>query len=433
MYIAWMPAGLASIGSERGGRQLASLRSRRPRSRALEFLRVHLGDHWAIGDRIPGELELADHLGISRGTVRAALKELEAEGLIAARRGAGRVVTPAATNGTGHVGSSRAHAAAGRLMERSVIFARVARAFVADNAHAVEQSILNAFAARGNPVVAIDFSRVGGEELDRLVAGRPLGLVAPHVAGTVPEIREKVVRLADAGVRVVAQGDDPPLRRFDRVISDHAAGMTMLVEHLRSRGCRRLVQVRSRHAYCPTVPYWARSRYDAFDALAGDGDRVVTVEADLFDQAHDAADRAEFDRRSRLMAGLLVEHLIGDNRADALLFDTDFLCFYAASALRPFGLEPGRDVLLAGYDDYWATSPLRRFEPAFVDVTVNKDEPAAGRVLADLLLDGAEPSGDGPARQPRLRVRRPRLHVADHARREAGVTAADADLRLPGQ
>ena len=44
------------------------------------------------GDRLPGERDLADSLGLSRPVLREALKELEARGLVAARPGGGTYV-----------------------------------------------------------------------------------------------------------------------------------------------------------------------------------------------------------------------------------------------------------------------------------------------------------------------------------------------------
>ncbi len=49
------------------------------------------GDH-PPGAKLPTEAELAARHGAGRGTVRAALRALEAEGLVASRRGSGRVV-----------------------------------------------------------------------------------------------------------------------------------------------------------------------------------------------------------------------------------------------------------------------------------------------------------------------------------------------------
>jgi GntR family phosphonate transport system transcriptional regulator len=50
---------------------------------------------YAPGDRLPSEAQLATRFGVNRHTVRRALGELQAEGLLHARRGAGVFVTGA--------------------------------------------------------------------------------------------------------------------------------------------------------------------------------------------------------------------------------------------------------------------------------------------------------------------------------------------------
>lgn len=45
-----------------------------------------------VGDRLPGERELAEELAVSRPIVREAIKELEADGLVESRHGAGAFV-----------------------------------------------------------------------------------------------------------------------------------------------------------------------------------------------------------------------------------------------------------------------------------------------------------------------------------------------------
>ena len=48
---------------------------------------------WKQGDAIPNELELADLFGVSQGTVRRALHELESHGVLLRRQGKGTFVT----------------------------------------------------------------------------------------------------------------------------------------------------------------------------------------------------------------------------------------------------------------------------------------------------------------------------------------------------
>ena len=60
---------------------------------AAEHLRGKiLKGEWAAGDRLPPERRLAEELGISRLTLRAALSKLEAEGLTKAHQGSGITV-----------------------------------------------------------------------------------------------------------------------------------------------------------------------------------------------------------------------------------------------------------------------------------------------------------------------------------------------------
>ena len=65
-----------------------------PRYRVLaeELMGEITSGHLAIGDKLPGELELVAKFGVSRYTVREALRVLEELGLIGRRQGVGTVV-----------------------------------------------------------------------------------------------------------------------------------------------------------------------------------------------------------------------------------------------------------------------------------------------------------------------------------------------------
>jgi len=66
-----------------------------PRYRALAAMlqKELLSGRYAVGSVFPGELELVDRHGVSRHTVREALRCLEEQGLITRNRGIGTVVT----------------------------------------------------------------------------------------------------------------------------------------------------------------------------------------------------------------------------------------------------------------------------------------------------------------------------------------------------
>ncbi|WP_432201090.1 GntR family transcriptional regulator [Erythrobacter sp. W53] len=66
---------------------------------AGELREAILADRYADGKQFPTETALCRQYDVSRFTVREALKRLQAEGLIARKRGSGTVVQPAAARG----------------------------------------------------------------------------------------------------------------------------------------------------------------------------------------------------------------------------------------------------------------------------------------------------------------------------------------------
>lgn len=62
-------------------------------ARVVQSLRLRLSqESWSAGDRLPSEPALAKELGVSRVSVRAALAQLESEGLVDRRHGSGTYV-----------------------------------------------------------------------------------------------------------------------------------------------------------------------------------------------------------------------------------------------------------------------------------------------------------------------------------------------------
>ena len=92
---------------------------------------IHGGD-LAVGDRLPGERELALQLGVSRPSLREALIALEIEGIVEVRMGSGVYVLPAPQgrrlHGTSAVGESPLVLMGARIaIEGAVVALAVAR------------------------------------------------------------------------------------------------------------------------------------------------------------------------------------------------------------------------------------------------------------------------------------------------------------------
>jgi GntR family transcriptional regulator len=81
-----VPAGTAPTARQNAG--IGPLHERITADLRTAIIR---GDHLP-GTKLPTEAELARHYGAGRGTVRAALRAVEAEGLVTSRQGSGRVV-----------------------------------------------------------------------------------------------------------------------------------------------------------------------------------------------------------------------------------------------------------------------------------------------------------------------------------------------------
>jgi DNA-binding LacI/PurR family transcriptional regulator len=83
---------------------------------------------------------------------------------------------------------------------------------------------------------------------------------------------------------------------------------------------------------------------------------------------------------------------------------------YAAAACRALGLEPNRDIVLTGYDNYWAGSEEARFEPATPMATVDKRNLKMGEELVRLWWERNQ--GQLPP-EPQTRRIQPELVVVD--------------------
>ena len=178
----------------------------RPVIRAMTQLRelIRSGE-WSQGQKLPTEFELAGRLGVSRGTTRNALKNLQTEGLIKELDGqggkiCGRVVIEGGIERT--------------LLSRTVVL--LTRSALGpltleqvrpwDKEMLVEAAVNSASRLAGMNFMSIDPSSLTDSEVAQLIADPPCGLLATEYIYRSPAAMATVERLVRGGLRLVATG-----------------------------------------------------------------------------------------------------------------------------------------------------------------------------------------------------------------------------------
>ena len=334
------------------------------------------------GQPLPSERELAQRLKVGRAVVRGALQLLEAQNRIVSGGGNSRLV-------------AAPDVAVGALCDTvALISSRLLRLSAAalQDGFKLDVQLLRALEGADWHALLLHTSRLNSTGVSGLTGARPAGVII----GEVDDELERVAQLADsfraANTPVVAYGDWPQLADHDRVTADHQGGSYALTRWLIENGRTRILQL------WPSLPtgYWfaernkgyARAMHQAgLEALPPA--LMAREEYPLPDgELDEAAHHAIWDAKVRHTVGQIVEYLVGAGRVDALLVHTDAEAYAVMAACRLCGLEPNRDVWVAGYDNHWrewrARLPLA-WEPGVPIATVEKDPAQSARELVELL------------------------------------------------
>jgi DNA-binding LacI/PurR family transcriptional regulator/DNA-binding transcriptional regulator YhcF (GntR family) len=363
------------------------------------------------GDRLESLAEMRTRYGVTRPTVEKAHSILEREGLIERVQGRGtfvRGVTKGAASGTGGARGSGSAAASvlSSMVAVLTIQGRTSHSQQAGWAEFIGLGASRALRDEGLHTLSLSPEGLGGGGLQRLLEGRPRGVVITDLlANNNPSAFARP--LIQSEVPVVVYGADPALEGFDRVTSDHEDGSYHLARWLLSQGRRRIALL------WPTVRagYWFAQREAGLrralaEAGVEEAPPVAVPTPDRDSEGYE--DAAEFESHTRQIVGYLAERLTGPNALDALMVHTDNDCFAVAAACRMCGREPGRDVAIVGYDNYWAEAPNRRWENTAPLATVDKRNLDMGAEMVRLLLERT--TGQLPD-EPQCRAVKPRLVV----------------------
>ncbi len=190
-----------------------------PRSRAVQGLRQCILERlFVAGERLPAEQKLARRFHVSRGTVRAALERLEEEGLIKGRKSCGYTIA--------HQSAARSGLMARTISLLTSIKEEPQPGLFVGTMKAVESGIADEVHKLGLNLLTLHSDEFGQHGAEDLIVDRPIGLVVNCRLGDPGLDEGALVRLSEAKMPLVVFSDAPAFSKYDRVVSDHCAGIT---------------------------------------------------------------------------------------------------------------------------------------------------------------------------------------------------------------
>ena len=371
------------------------------------------------GDRLPSRAQIKEQHQIAQPTIDRAQTILVNEGLIVRRERQGVFVAePGARNqeslndlATATASQSRVATATVGILTSAGVEVQAGHRQPGWADYGVQGS-LAACRERNKHALFLLPTLLQGAELRQLLAYPPLGFV---FSSLIPGDNYAVLQSALQAVQqskqpIVVYGNDEEYRGFDRVASDHDAGCYQLTRWLIGRGCQRILP------FWPPVQqgmHWVEERLSGYRrAMQETGlEPMPLCEVPRLEQSTQTHGLQEgFERQARHKAGYLAEFLGREQRCDAILEASDGEVPSTAAACRWLGYEPNREVLIAGYDNYWRDAPERAFEPTPPIATVDKHNWQIGHALVEVLL--ARVAGELGAK-PELRLIEPELLPLD--------------------
>jgi len=358
-----------------------------------------------VGHPLPTMRQVAESLEVDKGTVCRAMAQLQDDGLVRREGRRLHVVKPSAAD------QPTSGVLAGTVLVLTAAKGEQGNRRMAGWVGKIIEGLLLATHERHHHTMLVHPSAIGGEAFDRLIQGRPLGCIVIATGQSARQDKAMLARLRDGNVPAVLFGEEIHSRAHDMVTVDHVEGARLLTHWLADHGAKRILRHWPYRITRSERPDWLAHRDEGYESAARDrGLEVLPPLEYPRPELPDLSGKAYFDMRVRHSVGFLVDHLTGPNRCDAILTASDRFAYEAAAACRLLGLEPNKDVLIAGYDADWAQCAYRQWEPVGPAVTIEQDDAALGSRMVEVLLDRVA----APQAQPRFSVTPPRLvEVAD--------------------
>ncbi len=359
----------------------------RPVNKVVRMVRGWIeSERYHVGDELPSIRQISIQLGVTRYIVGVALEKLVGEGWVK-KKGRRWQVSRGSGRDRGVSSSLLSNTIVTMMNEPDVHFVNNCDP---GSLWYIMYTVFSSISESKCNLFRMDPQFMTADDLLKLMDDRPLGVVA---------FRESMLRmtsfnilnqLVQADIPTVVYGYEPELLMYDSVRSDQLEGTYQLVEHLAGRGCRRVLRFWCVRADQSQRPIWLEDRnagYDrACDAFGLDRVRAVYCS----DLPFHANKPERFEMKVNYAVGLLTRAFSEDPSIDAIMVTTDEMAFWLAAACRVLGREPGRDIFITGYDNYWQNSQECVFyEGQPMCATVDKRHREIGEAIVGLLLDRA--------------------------------------------
>lgn len=348
-----------------------------PEKRAFEYLQDFVAMH--PGEPVPSELMLARTLGVSRNTVRVALKQLEAQGLIQClgRR-------------KGRIAALRSNSTAELLTHTAVIAANVF------GNHRVparmplqvkpEVILADALCKENYYTYTVDTEIIGNTSGSPFLDLPPVAIVVTTDRISDPEQFYRVLSdLRSKGVAVVVSGDEPESHAFSRVCFDWQYAGEKIVHALIKRNRKTLLPIThpvNRHSERQKLWFEGLSNAACCESVK----LMSPLELPVSGKKNHRSE-ADLQAYARVLVGLLIDKLTGENAADAIIAPSDADVFPIAAALKLLSKEINTDVDVTGIGDDWQYRSEIQSEPAEPLITVNLKPDVVAAKSIELLLD----------------------------------------------
>ena len=354
------------------------------RNRVLTHLRAGIRDGtYPVGGRLPSERELSQLLGVARPTVNRVLAFLEDEGIIFSNGGRLRMVSQRALEAR--------KTSLSQVMKNTVVVVlhNPARMVTGQRrrgwANWIDHGVYNEANQQHLHHLAFQPSQLEGEDWEHLLGATPYGVIITDLFGKWSEGLEQVTSWKERGLAIVVYGDAPEMQTFDRVSSDHELGGYLLTHALLEMGRKHILVIGAPSSEA----YWLSARYRGYGRAMQEFGLapLPLLQLPLLHPVDNAQTR--FDIEYRHLAGHLAPYVIA-SKLDAVIAPSDGTVPAIIAACRSLGRVPNKDIIVAGYDNYWEEASERFFESEPPLFTIDKRNTIMGKELMRLLSDRVE-------------------------------------------